>query len=364
MTYSELLITAIKAPFKMMKLFALSIIFSLLGWSSASACSFSYDADYSIYEDNLSAFLTSDQTSIYIIKTSILREYEHEYKTSFHQTAVRTFLDLELELVEPLFGLIPGTSDLAVRTEPKFSIQESAIEAKYAAKPKTFGFWDRFSVSNPTIRGFGFDAGSAACGYLASNTLDANTFYLVFKSQNGRKFYEPLTGLEDEFIADFRKIIGGRMPSKRIRSAEYFFKGIDGYSDLAVSSCTADSDDGINIRDLTSEDVFIEKDKLNIDLNSIIMKDFYDYYLTGPASFPICQVGNRFLVIKSDYYNPRIRRFAFNPIFPSKLRFLKVENGVVDALSIRSNIKITNSGPVNVTDVKHWIKEGMKTKEN
>jgi len=336
---------------------------ALASWSSAEACSFSSEvlsgqANYRVYHDRLSGILSSDESYISVIKTEVLSESLEEVFV-YGKKELKPFVELDIQVIETLLGEAPDYTNHYMRRAPKFSKNEHAAEVKYAAKPRPFGFWDQLSLSNPKVSWHG---STSSCGFSSFSTLDADTYYVTVKGPRMRDHFEPISGLDDPLIDDFRNIIRNANISKIKRPAQNFFKEIDGYQDITITECPVETPakygKNYNTADLVGEKAFKSNDSFRSDLAKITMANFFGH--DGWSGYDIpdtCRVGDRYLVIESKYSNYRNFGQSMYTAFPADLRFLKVESGHINTSKVKSNIKITGQNIIPANHVKSWIRE-------
>jgi len=341
----------------------ISLTCALASWSSAEACSFSSEAlsgqaNYRVYHDRLSDILSSDKSYITIIKTEAVSESLEEVSI-YGKKELKPFVELDIQLIENLLGEAPDYSNHYLKRAPKFSEKKHAAEVRYASKPRPFGFWDQLSLSNPKVSWHG---STSSCGFSSSSTLDADTYYIAIKGPRSRGYFEPITGLDDPLINDFRDIVRNATTSKIKRSAQNFFKRIDGYQDITITQCPvgtpAKYGKNYNTADLVGEKAFKSKDSFKSDLTKITMTNFFAH--DGWSGYDIldtCRVGDNYLVIESKYSNYRNFPQSIYMTFPADLRFLKIESGHIDTSKVKSNVKITGQNIIPASHVKSWIRE-------
>lgn len=360
-----------KTPTGIFKRVILLLTLSWLSISSfAGACSFSDvqlsgQASYRIYENRLENLLKSDEAYIGIIKTGTVREYEDTIENIRGQEETRTFLDLKIANIETLLGEAPDFTDSDWTVAPKFSATEHLAESNYASTPRPFGFWDQLSLSSPKVPWFGTWSN---CGFDVRKTLDTDTYYLAFDEPYGPMAFEPLNGLRDPLISDFKALIAGRTSAKTHMTPQKFFSNIDGYNEIVITACPSaiyEGSDGLithatvyDVEDFTGDNTFKSLEHYKSDLSHIRLLDLLGYE-DWTNVFPVdaCVVGARYLVLETTYENPRVRQDWLWGETPIKHRFLKVQNGVIDLANVKSNIKISGEPIISVEKVKTWITE-------
>ncbi len=352
----------------MIRFFALAVTLSLAGWSSASACSIEPSTTqwyYSLSPNDYTNWDTSTLSVGLIYSIEKKRKNRNVPRIYFDESQEKKpFVKVEYELIEDISGdfsldkkqWIPALSELEIDRE---------LELKTTSRD--FAYWDLRDLGAPFVYGY---AGDTSCGLSPVPTHLPGQFYLQFKKDGKTIGMEIVTGPEDPFVEDWRRIYSDAPTSKIKRTAKSYFTEISGYQEIEIEICPTEealdeisygwAGKGVDPGLLRSVNVFRQYDAHNSEIENLKIIDFDAYQKTLKKEKWVCEDGGQYLVL--DKHSEEIDRGQWlTGDRAPKHRYIKIENGNIDTNDILSHITIlpneNGSIDVSVVQVKNWIRE-------
>ena len=362
----------------MIRLFSLSLLLTAASWSAASACM----PDSSVMSglEDYSAITPSDwsrwdidslSVGLVYVKMGVVQNKVPE--RSMYQKEEKPFVDVKYNLIEDISGDFVTDDDGWI---PEISESTKKRELAMRASRRDFAFWDRRDLSTPLVTGY---EGGTSCGPFPSKTLLADQYYLQFKKDHRTVGLEIVTGPQDPFVQDWKKIYANAQETKLNRSPQSYFKDISGFQEISLKTCPsekeleileitrehslflpsdlADTFDNMDLASFQPDRIFEQKSSFNSDMEKLEILDVFRYQ---PQEWR-CEDGSQYLVLdKKSRRRFRGGHSGFSPVSPQH-RYIEVKDGEIDTDNIRSKITVlpdeSGSTKVSVEQVKSWIRE-------
>jgi len=352
---------------KMLKLLTLTALVSLLGWSSASACSPSRmvmtgEQNYQALKPSAYSSWSDPELSIGLVYAKKKKTRKREVSTGYGGPKKKPFVKIKFRLIQNISG---GYVKDETTWFPKIDDAGERRELARIGKPKSFAFWDRRGLSTPQIQGY---SASTSCGPMPSTTLLPGQHYLHFKKGKRTVGLEIVSGPDDPLVLDFIEAAKGLSESKIRRTPKDYVEEISGYQEFELKACPTETEIELlrwgSYGGPTGPEAPLhvsQKSDYNSDFGGLKLIDFISYQKQVKGHDWKCQTGKHYLVL--DKVSPRLSGRVVTMFFvnPPRHRYIEISNGMIDTNDILSHITFLTEEDggtlVDVTHVKRWIRE-------
>ena len=291
----------------------------------------------------------------------------------------------------------------SLKGSPPFSFKVdnlalTANPARNATKDpnRRFGLWDHMNIGKQIVT----DYSSASCSREIKNSLIDGKKYLVFLKTYGTDKYSLQDAIlieneTDTLVSEIEAILERRDNAPNVMGVQRYLQHMSGFVEIALRTCPRQEDYGYTdsrFETAKSQDgiVYDIIDSLNYVPSVIDLRDIESY------RNQIMNVQGRVRKFKSELWKekklePNFDYFDALPIINKtvtekrkslsfqchpqaqylaifrlqsrrdSLRYLPIQNGVVDFSEVLTNIQFKGPTKVKLTEVKEWIREANPT---
>jgi len=351
----------------MLKLWTFTALLSLLGWSSASACSPSQmvmtgEQNYQALKPSAYSSWSDPELSIGLVYAKKKKTRKRDVFTGYGGPEKKPFVKIKFRLIENISG--DYVKDEATWF-PKIDSAGERRELGRIGKPKSFAFWDRRGLSTPQIQGYSV---GTSCGPMPSTTLLPGQHYLHFKKGERTVGLEIVSGPDDPLVLNFIEAAKGLAESKIRRTPKDYFEEISGYQEFVLKACPTEMEIELitwgSYGGPTGPTPLLnvsQKSDYNSDFGDLKLIDFISYQNHVQGRDWKCEIGKRYLVL--DKVSPRLfgRDVTMFSVNPPRHRYIEISNGMIDTNDILSHISIlpneVGQTHLDVEQVKRWIRD-------
>lgn len=349
-----------------LKALVLSLAGCLASISTAQACSFAplIDADsgrsyhwYSGVTLPEIQNLFAENRFIAIVKTPLTEQHTPEYVDY-------TVNILQHEMVETLHGNILNLPDRGYidvsqnRSNVDYIvISQDTLKTTEKKNGLNFEFWESLKIPSPKIK---IVIEHDECNSVRPQlNLQPNSLYLTFGYiwEDGSIHISDAIKLKskrDPIVKAFRRFASDDANAPNKMSAETYFKNMSGFAEVRIHKCPGNEyfryEDSryTKTKDQINE-LFSVKDSYNVKDRNLNIQDFSFYLnkingIVMPNSMTSITCGYESILVLKSHYD----------------KYLPIVEGHIDTNDIVTNITITDSNLVKVTDIKNWILQADK----
>ena len=350
----------------MFKLLILSLTCFLVNITTAQACSFAPLKDtesgrsYHWYNGIVlpkKQNLFAENRFITIIKTRLTEQHTSEYID--YPVNI-----LQHKIVKNLHGNISSIPDgnYIDVFQNKSSldyivISQDTVKTTDQEDGLSFEFWESLEIPSPKIK---IVIEHDECDSVRPQlNLQPNSLYLTFGYiwEDGAIHISDAIKLKskrDPIVKAFRRFASDDANAPNKMSAETYFKNMSGFAEVRIHKCPGNEyfryEDSryTKTKDQINE-LFSVKDSYNVKDSNLNIQDFSFYLhkingLVMPNSMTSITCGYESILVLKSHYD----------------KYLPIVEGHIDTDDIVTNITITDSNLVKVTDIKNWILQADK----
>ena len=307
--------------------------------------------------------LLAENQFIAIVKTQLIEQYTAEYVDY-------TVNILQHELVKTLHGNIRDLPDghyidvsQNTSSEDYIVVSHDTLKTTKQNNGLNFQFWESLKIPSPKMKMvIKHDDCDSARPQL---NLQPNSLYLTFGYiwEDGSIHISDAIKLEskrDPIVKAFRSFVNNDANAPNKMSAETYFKNMSAFAEVSIHKCPGNSDFLYEDSQFTKtedqiDELFSVKDSYGVKDRDLNIQDF-SFYLT---KIKWQRMSHRFTPPKSftaitcEYEGILVLKSGYD-------KYLPIIDGQINTNDIATNITITGSNFVKVSDIKNWILQANK----